>query len=449
MALPEVSYFHSACQGELRTQGFQAVDVHRHSVSSQSYNSNFLGFLKALVPILFAALLLASCIGHRQVTTYRPNTLDCELLAKKQRQQFKKAMAQAKSVQRRKPLNSKPLNVRQKEQQVTAAASGEEYFTATEQIIIRPVPAYSQSLALPKSMKDLPESIRQKELTPKVSPSSTQRAIPSGNGPTARFFEKFTNDVWIWPAILLGGAIGMSAMTVFQTRTKAVSRWAKDHKWKARSILVVTKIGSAFGCLVLGNELYDSSIAVPEFVKLSALVTLVSAFAFYPSKYFPSGAPAFGFLERKFYDASIFTAGAIVLLYAGNHFDVTLKRVDPIQTVASVALPDKIGGGLQKKISVVKREFKQKIKAVLQNPPKEMTSGEKTTLTILAVLAAVVLTFGVAALSCSLSCNGQEAASVFVFVGGVGLIVWALVATIRSIHNRPTKKRVASVKSAA
>lgn len=353
-------------------------------------------------------------------------------------------MNQAKTSKRRKPLNG-----RSKEQEVIITAAKKEHPPIKAADSSEQIPAYSQPLRMNHAM------VTKEEIT--IS-NKANRNLPLANDymvNTGGTLEKeipdqnFIDDVWIWPALLFGGAMGMFALAVFQNQAKLLSRWAKENKWKARSSLVMLKIGAAAGCLLLGNELYNSSIAIPDAVKISSCGVLALAITFYPSKYFPSGAPAFSFIERKVYDALIFAAGAIVMLYAGNHYDISLEHAHRAQAVAYVALPVEKIGGMHKQISIVKKEFKQKLKTFLQDPPKEKTKGTKIALTILAVLAAIALTFGVAALSCSLSCSGSEFAAFFVGVGGVGLIIWGLVAVIRSIHNRPTKKRVTSVQSAS
>ncbi len=267
-------------------------------------------------------------------------------------------------------------------------------------------------------------------------------------GPQA-LFVKFENDILVWPAMLLSSIAGFGIMTLFTKQAKALSRWSKENKFKARSILVLAKMGTCIGCFSLGNELYNLGFVVPDLLRIPTLGVFASALAFYPSKYFASGAPAFGFLERKFYDASIFAAGAIVLLYAGNHLDVSLQSGHQMQTVSHVALPANRFNLESKLISITKKEFKQQVKIVLQGKPKELTKGDKTALTILAVLAGIALTIGVTALSCSIACSGAEMASVFVFAGGMGLIILGLVATIRAIHRRPTKKRTPAVNSVA
>ena len=401
--------------------------------------------MKILLPLLLISGFLGACSQH-PITSHPSTTFDCEILVKKQSQQLRKAMQQAKANHRRKPLKSKP-----KDQQVAIIAGDESHQKpASGSDKAFQEPAYSLSLVVGEQEMPVARTIFKNQLgNQKQDLIIPYPFIPIvGNDEASAIFEEFTIDTWIWPGLLFGAIVGMLALSVFKGQAKVVSRWAKDNKWKARSALVIMKIGTGVGCVLLGNDLYTTGVTIPEFVKIAALGVLASAFTFYPSKHFASGAPAFDYLERKFYDASIFAAGAIVMLYAGNHFDVTMQRADPVQTVAYVSVPADGIGGVHKKMSLVKKEFKQKLKTFLQEPPKERTSGGKTTLTILAVLAAVALTFGVASLSCSLSCSGSEVAAVFVFVGGVGLVVWGLVATIRAIHKRPTKKRPSSIEKA-
>jgi hypothetical protein len=399
--------------------------------------------LKVLVSTLLLALLLAACVGQRGIVSNKSNVFDCHVLLKKQRHQYRKAISLAKASKRRKS------NVRSKEQQVVVTSAKKERSYLSESVdTLQQKFAYSEPLAIdpPVIKREINFSNRSNYNLPLANSSTVD---PGGTFETGTPFQKFTGDVWVWPGVVFGGVMGMFSMVMFQNQAKLLSRWAKDNKWKARSTLVMLKIGAAAGCLLLGHELYNSSIMIPGFVKISSIAVLAYAIAFYPSKYFPSGAPTFSFLQRKFYDASIFTASAIIMLYAGNRYDVTLEPAQMALTVAYVDLPAEKFGGLHKQMTIVKKEFKQKLKTYLQDGPKEKTRGAKIALTILAVLAAIALTFGVAALSCSLSCSGSEAAAIFVAVGGVGLIVGGLVATIRSIHNRPTKKRVTSVQSAS
>lgn len=396
--------------------------------------------LKAIV--LFCSMLLMACIGQRGITgLQRYGTLDCEVLIKKQRKEIRAAERHARTNERRKSLVSKSNNTNVKVK-ITKAEPSELPLSVQNEI--EALQAYSLPLLSGEQPSAVPGWEPQEPffLDPLVvnhEPLNPLHLAPKTN----TTFVEFNDDITVWTAILSGGALGIVAMSLFQQQARALSRWSKENKLKARSGLVIIKMATGAGCLVLGNELYNSGYSVPAFVSVPSLGILGFAFVFYPSRYFSSGAPAFGFLERKFYDASIFTAGAIFMLYAGNHLDVSMQTAHHAPAVAQISLPDR-PGQVNKKISIVKREFKEKLKILLQDPPKEMSRAKKTALTILAVLAGVILTFGVASLACSLSCSGSEFAAFLLGIGGMALIVWALVATIRAIHKRPTKKPMAS-----
>lgn len=309
--------------------------------------------------------------------------------------------------------------------------------------------AYSLSLDTEPTVPAGPDNTS-KEILHQDHLLANTKLLRSGAMPEQQaIFVRFENDMLVWPAMLLSSIVGIGMMTIFTKQARALSRWSKENKVKARSILVLAKMGTCIGCFSLGDALYNSGFIVPELLRIPTLVVFASALAFYPSKYFASGFPAFSFLERKFYDATIFAAGAIVMLYAGNRLDVSLHRGHLVQTTTHVALPAD-GFNLESKvISITKKEFMQRVKIILQDKPKELTKGTKAALTILAVLAGIALTFGVTALSCSIACSGAEVASVLVFAGGMSLIILGLVSTIKSIHRRPTKKRQTDVRSVA
>jgi hypothetical protein len=401
------------------------------------------------MPILLL-LALAACIGQHRIASHRATTFDCEVLIKKQTQQFKKAKHHARTDHRRK------LPFPKAKTQATVASSpsgGFRKFTTAIEDSVQAAPAYSPSLVLSRPDVLDPNSIFHNELMQNGSLAVPYPSI--GSVPISKsdpVFEAFTNDKWIWPAILFGATIGILALNIFHNQAKMLTRWAKDNKWKARSTLAIMKVGAYAGFMFLGDNLYNSGIAVPEFVKIPTLAVLASAFVFYPSKYFSPRAPAFRYRERKFYDATIFAAGAIVMLFTGNQYAITQRPADPVQTVARVTFTDSrsnAGSETFNNISIVKKQFKQKVKALQGDPKKEITRSNKTILTVVAVLVSIALTFGIAAISCSIACSGAEVAALVVSAGGVALVVWGLVATIRAIHKRPTKKRTIPPESAA
>ena len=404
--------------------------------------------MKIVLVIIFLPVLLTACIGQRGANTSRKvATLDCKVLEKKQRQQLKTAIRHSKSNERSRSTAFKQGHKQNiAKSRMSARAELASITQPTEAIDSAYSPSLTADLAVQSGAANImKEILHQDHFVTNIKLLAKSSAMPERQAA----FVNFENDLLVWPAMLLSGIMGIGVLAVFTKKGKGISRWSKENKFKARSLLVLIKTGTFIGCLAMGDELYNSGFDVPELLSIPTLGVLASAVAFYPSKYFASGAPAFGYLERKIYDASIFAAGAIMMLYAGNRFDVRLQADHQMQAAAYVTLPTKDFGLEKNVISISKKEFRQKIKVLLQDKPKEFTKGTKIALTILAVLAGIVLTFGVASLSCSLACNGSEIASFLVGAGGLGLIAWALVATIRSIHRRPTKKPSPAVKSVA
>jgi hypothetical protein len=58
----------------------------------------------------------------------------------------------------------------------------------------------------------------------------------------------------------------------------------------------------------------------------------------------------------------------------------------------------------------------------------------------LSVVVAIGLIYLVAALACSLSCNGSDAAALIVGIGGAALVAFLLIIAIRAITGKKKKK---------
>ena len=85
------------------------------------------------------------------------------------------------------------------------------------------------------------------------------------------------------------------------------------------------------------------------------------------------------------------------------------------------------------------RLIKDQIKTIKHD--KDSSKGDKTLLIILSVIIALGLLSGLAALSCSLSCNGSEALALIVGIGGTFLIIFFLALIIKHISNQSLKKK--------
>jgi hypothetical protein len=141
----------------------------------------------------------------------------------------------------------------------------------------------------------------------------------------------------------------------------------------------------------------------------------------------------FGNQKISSYSTSVFSDSAIKSVSLPKDSTKTYKPVEEFKK----SLYDKAGHPLKWKES--KKLLKQQIRAIKKD--KTISVGGKAGLIVLCILIAIILAYGVAALSCSLSCSGSEGAAVAVAVLGLlGIILLAYFA-IHSITRKAKRER--------
>lgn len=299
------------------------------------------------------------------------------------------------------------------------------------------VPSSSEHTIVPQAKDEITRIVQ-----PDEKPTDTKILAPA----------TFTSSGFAFVLITAAGLTGLALLHIFQRKAVQLSHWAKLNPWKTRAAIGAMQIATGISSLWLGSDLYEEGVMIPEYVRLTGMGLLTGSAIFYPTKFHANGFPAFSYMNRKLHDVGLFTAGAILTVYAGNHYAVVVQAENPVQLVSAISAPAENVASvrfMRSKISLVKKEFKERLKTYLQDPKKERTRGEKIGLTIIAVLGFVILTVGVAALSCSIACSGNEAAAVAVAVAGAGLIAWGLTAAIRGIYNYPKKEKKTSVQASS
>jgi len=245
------------------------------------------------------------------------------------------------------------------------------------------------------------------------------------------------------PLTLVGvaGLMGIALLKLFQSNAQQLSHWAKKNPWKTRGLIGIAQIGMGVSAFSLGNYLYETGTMIPDYARLSAAGMFAVAAIFYPSTYHVNGSPAFSYLRRKSHAAALFATGAMLTIYAGNHFHLTIQPTHAVQIVSSTSAPKQKIFSVkfaEHQISVVKKEFESRLKEHFEDPKNGKTRGEKAALVIIVSLAFAFATVGVAAISCNLSCSGNEAASIAVLIAGAAIIAWGLSASLKKIHRSPT-----------
>lgn len=243
---------------------------------------------------------------------------------------------------------------------------------------------------------------------------------------------------------------------------KKMSYWAKGHRQEARITIVICYIVLNTLAIISGHFLQQIGIGLlPVFLFCSFTVFMVAIIA-YPSKYrkgFNLSASAFYNLQKTC-DFIIVSCTFCMIFYLSNRPENLFRfypqvnaytiihtpkdnAVKPHKSLSDfyASLKDKDGHSLKWKER--KKLLKEQVRSIKKN--HDLSTGAKIILIILSVAAAIGLGYLLAALSCSLSCNGSEAAAVVVGVGGTALIIFLLVTAIKAINGK--KRKIASEKT--
>jgi predicted membrane channel-forming protein YqfA (hemolysin III family) len=231
---------------------------------------------------------------------------------------------------------------------------------------------------------------------------------------------------------------------------KKISIWASVNKWPARIIITVSYFVFNTIALFLGDALAIDDVIIPSsWIYLLGFIAVVG-FIFYPSKKNKSDYDNF-YRSQKTCDLLLISTGFLLIIAFGNHFHLPKNQspfsftyagaasisVEKNSTVVKVIEPAR-----KKKGSLIK-QWKQKLKENIRRirqEYKDASPGEKTALIIVTILVALLLLYLVAALSCNISCSGNDAAAVIVLLLGTGLLVFLTVRVIKRINRGRPKK---------
>ena len=240
---------------------------------------------------------------------------------------------------------------------------------------------------------------------------------------------------------------------------KQLSIWAKRNPRKARFIIIVSHLLILLLAWFTGSELSGLSDTLPVYLKIVfVLVFIIAAFSYPIKKDRSIGKSKYSYAKQKTCDFLLalstfgmvtgiaasgeISFGSLSPLYASTPSAINNNMKDPTaeQILASLKYRDKSTLTRAEK-RILKAEFKKQLKiwtfAKISGNKEE---GSNAGLVILAIVGAVGLFYLVAALSCSLSCNGSDAAAVVVLLLGTAAIVLGLLAVLRSIKRKRRRK---------
>lgn len=232
---------------------------------------------------------------------------------------------------------------------------------------------------------------------------------------------------------------------------RKISFWAKHHRLQAIASLVIIKLLLAVIAFYIGSTLLDLQIQIPFIVFVAATMVLLSAAFLYPSRHK-------GFSKKHFYirqKSSDFIIAACSFVMIGTLVNNNLPAPGTMALASNVSAitptAEEILASLQyrdkstltkKEKRILKQEFKKQLGVYAVAKVKGDKSGAgKAGLIILTIIAALGLLYLVAALACSLSCNGSDFAALVVVLLGFGAVVWGTIVLIKRISRGPQKKK--------
>lgn len=235
---------------------------------------------------------------------------------------------------------------------------------------------------------------------------------------------------------------------------RKISLWAKHHPLPAIASIIVIKILLAVIAFYIGSALLAMNIHIPFIISILALIVLVAAALLYPSRHLTRVSKKQFYTRQKSSDLVIATCSFVLIgTFVNNNFPVPGTTISSASSaiiskppsaeeiLASLQYRDK-SSLTKKEKRILKEEFKKQVrvfaKAKITGNKKE---GEKALFILLTIIGAIGLLYLVAALACTLSCNGADVAAIIVMLLGLVAVIWGTIAIIKRISKGPKKKK--------
>lgn len=238
-----------------------------------------------------------------------------------------------------------------------------------------------------------------------------------------------------------------------------ISKWGKANPWKARIIITLSHLLLFPMAFLTGTLLRDTGLIFDRYWLTGAVVCCAVLFLFYPRKRHTSrdGRHA-AYWRQKRFDFGVLAAGWLGLMLIANRdfqdvasvpsvFAVTGASVElsPPQDAMMYGAKEIASANAHEKPLVLqsKKEKRKAMREQIREVRKdgELSSTAKAILVLLIIGLSAALWFGMASLSCTLSCNGQEGAALLVMLLGTVGAICLLIFGIRGVVGRKRNKQ--------
>lgn len=216
---------------------------------------------------------------------------------------------------------------------------------------------------------------------------------------------------------------------------KKASKWSAAHPNPARILIVMAHVLLAMGGIELGLFLFANDVRLPDGYGYLPLAIYLIAYVAYPYRQGRQGQYNCSYTHRKALDGVLMGSLFCLWLTAGMELPERLRTVPSNASVRTAELP--IAQGMlratqqdaSKAGRKIQRYGKQAVEQLAYRVQKRLEQFKGRSgwavfgiivLGIVLSMALIVLTM---ALSCNLSCSGNEVAAVLVLILGIGAVV--------------------------
>lgn len=229
----------------------------------------------------------------------------------------------------------------------------------------------------------------------------------------------------------------------------ALSYWAKSNPLKSRGILAMLHLAIVANTVYLAYLLFQQDYYLSPLWRTPLLIVIALALAFYPFPAWRQKGDTTHYLRQKTFDFLLVAAStAFLVIHLMNIAQQPIAA--PTHAYTFTARTMALREPTQNNTGSMFKAFRMKIRSSFQESRQlyriarqegEISLGASIALIILVILAAFVLGVLVAALSCNLSCSGNESLAIVVLVAGWAWILVLGFLAIRAILRKYTKSQ--------
>lgn len=225
---------------------------------------------------------------------------------------------------------------------------------------------------------------------------------------------------------------------------KNLSIWGQKHPWIAQLSLVALHTYLFSLAAATGIWLYAKTITIPyDWITFSIGIFLL-AFFFYPIRGSKDALFKHSYWRQKCLDLALVCTSMVIVAGVSNQWTRTdqklLSNTYSVQNIVHKVHPKTLRKEKRRAKRAYRKKLLKEIRATVKQIKKQKTSTAQTALIILTIIAGLYALLFVTALSCSVSCSGNQGGAMLLLFSGVGLVIFLAILAIKAILRMERKR---------